>query len=71
MEDDDVSVDFGWTKFEARNRPDGVGEDAGIGVIFGEAVDVVIQGVERAGGDDAGLAHAAAEEFASRLALLD
>ncbi len=41
------------------------------GVIFGQAVDVVLERVERAGGDDAGLAHAAAERFAMSPGLAD
>ena len=36
----------------------------GVGVVFGQALDVMLQGVERRGGDDAGLPHAAAEQFA-------
>ena len=51
-------------EFQAGGCADGVGEDAGVGVVFGQAVDVVLERVERAGGDDAGLAPAAAECFA-------
>ena len=39
-------------------------QPAGVCVVVGEPVDVVSQGVQRARGDDAGLAHAAAEELA-------
>ena len=42
-----------------------------MGVVVDQAVDVVIERVERAGGDDAGLAHAAAERFAMSPRLAD
>ena len=42
----------------------GVGQHLSLLVVFGQPVDVMLQRVERAGGDDAGLAHAAAEGFA-------
>lgn len=63
-EDDDVGVDFRRVEFQPWRLADGVGEQFGVGVIFGEAVDVVVQRVEGGGGEDAGLAPAAAEGFA-------
>ena len=71
FEDHDVRVDDLRIEFQAGRGADGVGEDAGVGVIFGQAVDVVLERVERAGGDDAGLAHAAAECFAMAAGLAD
>ena len=47
-----------------RRFADRVGQRAGLGVVFGQPVDVVLQRVERPGGDDAGLPHAAAEHLA-------
>ena len=41
-----------------------VGQPPGVGVVVGQALDVVLQGVEGRGREDAGLPHAAAEELA-------
>src|SRR6476620_7219920 len=43
----------------------------GVGMIVLEALAVVLQGVERAGGDDAVLPHGAAEEFAMAAGLFN
>ena len=43
-------------------------EAAGTAVIVGQAVDVVLEGVQAGGGDDTRLPHAAAEELAPRCA---
>ena len=45
-------------------------KSAGVGMVVGQAVDVMLQRVKRRGGDDAGLAHAAAEHFAMPPGLL-
>ena len=41
-----------------------MGQKLGVLVVFGQAFHVMLQGVKRSGGDDSGLAHPAAEEFA-------
>ena len=46
---------------DAGDLGEAVGQEAGVGVVVREAVDVVVEGVEAGGGDDAGLAHGAAE----------
>ena len=69
--DHDVRVDGVWDQFQAGGCADGVGDDAGVGVVFGQSADVVLERVERAGGDDAGLAPAAAECFAMAAGLAD
>ena len=40
------------------------GEELRLGVVLGQPLDVMLQGVQGAGRDDAGLPHAAAEHFA-------
>ena len=71
FEDHDVRVDDLRIELQAGRCADRFGEDAGVGVVFGQAVDVVLERVERAGGDDAGLPHAAAERFAMAAGLAD
>ncbi len=51
----DVGVDGVRIKLQAWGSADRVGNDAGVSVIFGQAVDVMFECVQRAGGDDAGL----------------
>ena len=41
-----------------------LGQAARVGVVLGQAVDVVVERVDAGGGDDAGLAHRAAEHAA-------
>ena len=43
---------------------DGLGQARGVGVVFGQPIDVVLQRVQGCGGQDAGLPHAAAEQLA-------
>ena len=65
VEDHDVRVDMSAVERRGRaSRGSRRRGRLGVGVIFGQAVDVVLERVERAGGDDAGLPHAAAERFA-------
>ena len=63
------------TRSGSSSRPgaaaDGLGEPLGLFVVFGQAVDVVFEGVECPGRDDAGLTHAAAEDFAMPAGLAD
>ena len=56
------------TPGEARQR---LGEAARVGVVLGEARDVVLERVEAGGGEDAGLAHAAAEHLATPVRRVD
>src|SRR5437868_7394225 len=64
LENNDVGFDLGGAQFEQRARADGFDKDLDVGVVVGEAVDVVFQGVQSGGGDDAGLTHAASQDFA-------
>ena len=58
-------------ELQAGRCADRVGDDAGVGMVFGQAADVVLECVERAGREDAGLAPAAAECFAMAAGLAD
>ena len=64
FKNDNVRVDDFGVEAQAGRVADRFGEDAGVGVIVGQARHIVLERIERAGGDDAGLAHAAAERFA-------
>ena len=50
---------------------DGLGQMAGVFVIFGQALDVVVDGVEGRGGENAGLSHPAAEHLAETMRAFD
>ena len=56
---------------EALDVGDALGEVAGVVVVLGEAVPVVLQRIERGGGDDAGLAHRAAQHLLLAPGFLD
>lgn len=70
-EDDDVGIDAVGLKREAVGGADRLGEDLGVGVVVLEAVTVVLQSVESAGGDDAVLPHGTAEELAVAAGFFD
>ena len=61
VEEDEVAVDARLIEGQGWQRADRIGEAAGVGVILGEARDMVIERVETGGGKDAGLPHGAAE----------
>ena len=71
VEEDDVRGDGGGIDGDAGEGGEAEGEGAGIGVIVGESCAVMFEGVECGGGEDAGLAHAAAEHFAEAAGALD
>ena len=71
FEEDDVRGDGGGIDGDAGEGGEAEGEGAGIGVIVGESCAVMFEGVECGGGEDAGLAHAAAEHFAEAAGALD
>src|SRR3954471_14842287 len=71
FEDDDVSLDDVWVELESVRLANFIGEDAGVGVVLGEAADVVLQRVKRAGGEDARLTHSAAERFTDAASFSD
>ena len=54
VEEDDIRLRPS-NQFQAVDSSDRVRQEGGVGVVLSEAVDVVVQGVERAGGDDAAL----------------
>ena len=54
-------VGFGLLHLDAGNLRQSLRQRAGIGVVVGEPVDMVIERVDAGGGADAGLAHRAAE----------
>ncbi len=56
LPDDDVRLDQAGVETRARELREAVGEDPGVLVVLGEAVDVMVECVQAAGGDDAGLA---------------
>src|SRR5262245_18855758 len=71
LEPDQVGFDFGRSELHAGDIGQRLGQYFRVGVIFGEALDVVVQGVKARGRQHADLAHAAAEEFANAPALGD
>ncbi len=64
FEDHDVGVNHLRVESQAGRETHGLSENASVGMVIGEAVDMVLQSVKRTGGDDAGLTHASAECFA-------
>ena len=64
LPDDDVGLDGGDVEHDAGRARQRLGEAARVGVILGEPRDVVLERVQAGGGEDAGLAHAAAEHLA-------
>ena len=56
---------------DARRARQRLGEAARVGVILGQPRDVVLERVEAGGGEDAGLAHAAAEHLAPAVRAVD
>ena len=61
LEVDDVGLDRIEVELQPGNARHPLGETAGVAVVVGEAVDVVIEGVDPGRGEDAGLAHRSAE----------
>src|SRR5215207_8229153 len=61
IEVDEVCLDFGGVDADAGDLGQAMGQQLGVGVVLGQAVDVVAQGVDAGGGDDAGLTHGPAE----------
>ena len=70
-EDDDVALHGVEVDFDIGDGRDGFGEQAGVGVIFVEACGHLLEGDETGGGEDAGLAHAAAEGLADGSSAVD
>jgi hypothetical protein len=58
---DEVGLDPRRINFDAGQTGQSCRQRAGVGVILSQAIAVVIEGVESAGGDNAGLAQATAE----------
>ena len=56
---------------QAVDLPDALGETLGVGVVLGQEVDIVVQGVKGGRGQNAGLPHAAAQHFAVAEGLAD
>ena len=63
VEDDDVGLHCGRVDLDAGELGEAFGEELGVGVVLGEALDVVLEAEAGAGGDDARLAHRAAEHL--------
>jgi len=61
VEEDDVGLDRLGLNRDARHIRKAVGEQACVGVVLGQALDVVLQRIDAGRRDDAGLAHGAAE----------
>ena len=68
---DEIRVDRRRREFQSGTRPHRGGEHLGVGVIVRQAFDVMIERVEGAGRQDAGLPHAAAELLADAASLRD
>lgn len=71
IEEGHVGLDGFHVDGEAGDACDGAGEFLGGGVVLGKAVDVMVECVEGCGGEDAGLAHGAAEHLAEAVDALD
>src|SRR5690606_28722478 len=71
LEDDDVRLDLSRDKLQRIRLADGVGKDLSVGMIVGEPVDVMVEGVARRRGEQTSLPPAAAECFAQTTGLLD
>jgi hypothetical protein len=65
------SLDRGRIQRQPGQPGDGLGEDLGVGVVLGQALDVVVECIEACGGDDTGLAHGAAQALFPDPGLLD
>src|SRR5262249_55670488 len=70
-EPDQVGVNLRRVERQARRVGYCLGENLGVLVIVGQALDVVVERVGTNRGDDAGLPHAAAEELACPASLRD
>ena len=57
----DVGLDGGAIEIDAGEASEAIGDERGVGVIVGETLDVVVECVQRGGGEEADLAHRAAE----------
>jgi hypothetical protein len=71
FENHDVGIDDFGIESQAGGRANGFRNDSGVGMVVGEALDVVVEREECAGGDDAGLAPSSAERFAMAAGLAD
>ena len=71
VEEHEVGFDRARAGFDARNPGNASGEFTGVVVIFRQAFDMVIEGMETGGGNDTGLAHSAAQPVFPNLRLLD
>ncbi len=71
LEDDDVGLHAREIEVDAGKRGDGFGEQACVVMVFGEPRGHFREGNESGGGENAGLAHAAAESFAIDASLGD
>ena len=60
-EDDDVGLDRGEIELDAGELCQPLGQPPRAGVVVGQALDVVVERVQAGRGDDAGLAHRAAQ----------
>src|SRR3954468_11428547 len=70
-EDDDVRLDGRGVELDARQQREPLGQALGARVVLGQARDVMLERVEPGGGDDARLAHGAAEHLLPAPRLLD
>src|SRR5690606_37633690 len=61
VEEDDVRLDLGRVDGNAGDLTQAGSEQLGVGVVLGQALDVVLQRVDARRGDDPGLAHRPAE----------
>ncbi|MFM1941617.1 MAG: hypothetical protein RI897_599 [Verrucomicrobiota bacterium] len=71
MDHEDIGFDRDGVDLHAGGGGESSGELLGVEVIFSEAVAVVFEGVEGGGGEDAALAHGAAEHFAEAAGAVD
>ena len=70
-EDDDVALDGVQVDLDGGQGGDGFGEETGVAVILVEARGHPLERDKAGGGEDAGLAHAAAECFANGAGAVD
>ena len=71
LEEDEVGLHARHVDLEALDVGDAFGEVVGIVVVLGQAVPVVLQRIECRRGDDAGLAHRAAQHLLLAPGFLD
>src|SRR5262249_16819343 len=64
FEPDQVRLDFRRYEPQPGRVGDSAGDELGVAMVLRQAFDVMVEGVERGGGEDTHLAHAAAEELA-------